>query len=60
MRFVPGEPLKVLYINHHPETARIDSFKQLWVPPLIFAFLGGILTIFPALILKARRSRLTR
>lgn len=58
--FVVGEPLKVLYINHHPETARIDSFTQLWVPPLIFAFLGGILSIFPALILKARRSRSTR
>lgn len=52
--FVIGRRIKVLYLNDHPQTARIDSFSQLWVVPLIFFFLSGVFAIFPAMILKAR------
>ena len=49
-----GRPVHVLYLRDHPQTARIDSFRQLWVPTLIFGILGGLIAIFPALILRAR------
>lgn len=52
-----GRPVHVLYLKDHPQTARIDIFRQLWVPTLIFGILGGLLAIFPALILRARMNQ---
>lgn len=45
-----GEPVRVLFDPARPETARIDSFFQLWLLPLI---LGGLGTVFSAFGLAA-------
>jgi len=41
--FDVGEPVRVLFDPAQPDAARIDSFLQLWLLPLI---LGGIGTVF--------------
>ncbi|HEX6092835.1 MAG TPA: DUF3592 domain-containing protein [Dongiaceae bacterium] len=48
-----GEPVRVLFDPARPETARIDSFFQLWLLPLI---LGGLGTVFSAFGLAATLS----
>lgn len=56
--FRVGEPVAVLYLKDHPETARIDSFRQLWASPLVFAFLGGVVAILPIQVVRGiRRQR---
>lgn len=48
--FDVGEPVRVLFDPARPEMARIDSFFQLWLLPLI---LGGLGTVFSAFGLAA-------
>lgn len=48
--FDVGEPVRVLFDPAQPEMARIDSFFQLWLLPLI---LGGLGTVFSAFGLAA-------
>lgn len=48
-----GEPVRVLFDPARPETARIDSFFQLWLLPLI---LGGLGTVFSGFGLAATLS----
>jgi hypothetical protein len=48
-----GEPVRVLFDPARPEAARIDSFFQLWLLPLI---LGGLGTVFSAFGLAATLS----
>ena len=43
--FDVGEPVRVLFDPARPEAARIDSFFQLWLLPLV---LGGMGTVFSA------------
>jgi Protein of unknown function (DUF3592) len=51
--FVVGERVRVLFDPARPEAARIDSFFQLWLLPLI---LGGLGTVFSGLGLAATLS----
>ena len=51
--FDVGEPVRVLFDPARPEAARIDSFFQLWLLPLV---LGGMGTVFSAFGLLATLS----
>ena len=42
--FKPGDHVRILYLKDRPESVRIDSVPQLWMPQLILAILGAILT----------------
>ena len=44
--FKRGDRIRVLYLKDHPETARIDTLPQLWMPQLILAVLGAVFTAF--------------
>ena len=50
-----GDSVRVLYKEDHPERARIDSFFQLWLFPVVFGFLGAVGTYFPLRIFLLRR-----
>jgi hypothetical protein len=55
----PGDSVRVLYLRNHPETARIDTIAQLWMPQLILAFIGVVFVVFSVRIL-VRRKNLSR
>ena len=55
----PGDSVRVLYLRNHPETARIDTIAQLWMPQLILAFIGVVFVVFSVRIL-IRRKNLSR
>jgi hypothetical protein len=44
--FKRGDRIRVLYLKDHPETARVDTLPQLWMPQLILAVLGAVFTAF--------------
>jgi hypothetical protein len=50
----PGDSFRVLYLRNHPETARIDTIAQLWMPQLILAFIGVVFVVFSVRILIRR------
>lgn len=52
--FKRGDHVRILYLNGHPETARIDSIAQLWMGQIIVGIIGAALTTFPVLMLKRR------
>lgn len=52
--FKPGDHVRVIYLKDHPETARIDSIAQLWMPQLIFAFFGTLFIVFSWRMYKRR------
>ena len=52
----PGDAIRVLYIKDHPETARIDTFPQLWMPQLILGIVGVFFTIVPLRIMLRKRT----
>lgn len=56
--FKPGDHVRVIYLKDHPETARIDSIAQLWMPQLIFGVFGVAFTAFSFRILFRRRAKL--
>jgi hypothetical protein len=45
-----GERIAVLYSPEHPESARIDSFAQLWTLPLVLGVVGAGLSVMPAIL----------
>jgi hypothetical protein len=56
--FKIGDRVKVLYRPGHPESARIDSFSQLFLFPTAASVLGGALTVVTVLLVRhARRQR---
>jgi hypothetical protein len=55
----PGDSVRVLYLRDHPETARIDTIAQLWMPQLILAFVSIVFAAFSVRIL-IRRKNLSR
>jgi hypothetical protein len=55
--FKRGDRIRVLYIKDHPETARIDTIPQLWMPQLILGFFGAIFTALSVRIQIRRRVR---
>jgi hypothetical protein len=56
VRFKRGDSIRVLYLKDHPETARIDTIPQLWMPELILASLGVIFTALAVRIHLRKRS----
>ncbi|OKH35407.1 hypothetical protein NIES2119_20525 [[Phormidium ambiguum] IAM M-71] len=40
-----GSQVSIIYQPNHPETARINTFYQLWFDLLISAFIGTVFTI---------------
>lgn len=56
VRLKPGDSVRVIYLKDRPETARIDSIAQLWMPQLILGFIGGSFTFFSLRIVLRRRS----
>lgn len=53
-----GDSVRVLYKENHPEYARIDSFFQLWLLPVVFGGLGATSTCLALVFLRSsRRSR---
>lgn len=55
--FKPGDHVRILYFKDHPETARINSIAQLWMPQLILGFFGLVFTSFSVRIIRRRPSR---
>ena len=51
----PGDSVRVLYLKDHPETARVDSIAQLWMPQPILALIGAVFVTFSVRILIRRR-----
>ena len=51
-----GDTLCVLYLNDHPETARIDTFPQLWMAQLILGVFGAFFTTITVRILVRKRA----
>jgi hypothetical protein len=47
--YEPGQEVPVLYDPDDPENARLDSFVQLWLFPLVFGFMGTIFAGIAAL-----------
>ena len=54
--FKPGDRIRVLYITDHPETARIDSFAQLWMPQFVLGVLGAMFSAISVRIQIRRRA----
>lgn len=48
------ERVTVLYLQGHPETARIDAFSALWTVSLVFGIVGAAFSSIPGLILVNR------
>jgi hypothetical protein len=56
VEFKRGDRVPILYLKDRPESARIATIPQLWMPQLILAFFGVLLTLFSVWILMRRRS----
>jgi hypothetical protein len=52
-----GDTIPVLYLNDHPETARIGTFVQLWMAQFVLGIVGVSFTIVPVRILIRRKAR---
>lgn len=52
----PGDHVSVIYLKDHPETARIDSIAQLWMPQLILGFIGVVFTAVTVRIQMRKRA----
>jgi hypothetical protein len=52
--FKRGDHVRVLYLEGHPETARIDSIVQLWMAQIILAVIGALFTVFSVQMLTRR------
>ena len=52
-----GDTIPVLYLNDHPETARIGTFVQLWMAQFILGIVGVFFTIVPVRILIRRKAQ---
>jgi len=56
VRFKRGDQIRVRYIKDQPETARIDTFAQLWMPQLILGIFGAMFTAVPVRIHMRKRA----
>ncbi|HEY2467707.1 MAG TPA: DUF3592 domain-containing protein [Terracidiphilus sp.] len=57
--FKPGDKVRILYLKDRPESARIDTVAQLWMPQLILGVIGAIFTgISVRILLRPRSPRL--
>jgi hypothetical protein len=54
--FKRGDRIHVLYLKDHPESARIDTIPQLWMPQLILGVLGALFTTVPVRIQLRKRA----
>jgi hypothetical protein len=52
-----GDRMQVLYQRDHPESARIDSFADLWTLPLVLGAVGAGFCVVPAILWVARLRR---
>lgn len=52
----PGDRVRVIYLKDHPETARIDSIAQLWMPQIILGSIGAIFAVISVRILMKRKA----
>lgn len=50
-----NQRVPVLYLQNHPQDARIDSFVQLWEPQVVLGVVGAAFSSWPAMILWSRR-----
>ena len=55
--FRVGERVTVLYMQGHPETARIDAFTPLWLSTLVPGIVGAAFFCVPGLLLLGRFGR---
>jgi hypothetical protein len=55
--FVEGESVRVLYSKDDPASARIDSFLQLWLMPVVFCSIGGVFALSGTLFLFFTRKQ---
>lgn len=51
-----GQKLRVLYLPTHPRRARLDSFRSLWLPSLLFGTLA-VAAAVPGLVLAVSNAR---
>jgi hypothetical protein len=51
-----GDTIRVIYIASHPETARIDTFPQLWMAQFILGLVGIFFTTVALRILMRKRA----
>lgn len=51
-----GTPVRILYLPSHPQTARIDTFAQLWEGQIIPGVVGAAFSFIPLLVLFRRRA----
>jgi hypothetical protein len=51
-----GKPVPVLYLPGHPQSARINTFPQLWEDQIIPSGVGAAFSAIPLLILFRRRA----
>ncbi len=59
--FSVGERVNILYPTNKPEEAEINSFTQLWLLPLVFVIVGGIMFLIGAgMIVVTIRNSLTK
>jgi Protein of unknown function (DUF3592) len=55
--FKVGQSVPVLYKSANPDKAKIDSFWQLWLFPVVFGFLGSFFTGVGYALLRYERWR---
>ena len=53
--FKPGDRIRVLYLKDHPESARINTIPQLWMPQLILGVFGAAFTMVAVRIQMRKR-----
>lgn len=53
--FTTGQPIDIRYNPTNPNGAKIDTFLQLWLFPLVFAILGALATAFGYVLLRYER-----
>ena len=58
--FAVGETVRVLYSQSNPSVAKIDTFAQLWLMPMIFGCLGAGAIAAGLLLLRLERRRARR
>jgi len=57
VRLKLGEHTRVIYLKGYPETARIDTIAQLWMPQIILGVIGALFSTFSVRMLLRRRAR---
>lgn len=50
--FQVGDRVPVLYLPANPQSARINTFSQMWLLPLLFGILGGVSVVIGQIVLR--------